>query len=241
MAHHKASVFTFQKEHLVFWKSNEYKMYVEDKWMYFFCKRVVDIVISLVFLAAVLSWLLPIAAICILLDSPGPVFFLQKRVGRGGRSFLCYKFRSMVMNLDANRKHAVPNDERITRIGRFLRRSNIDEFPQFLNVLKGDMSLVGPRPHMHADHRAFASAIPGYEFRNLVRPGMTGLAQIKGFSGPAESRESIFGRFQWDAFYVRNAGILLDIRIFRRTVLMHFAYLLAFFKPRRRQARMGQA
>jgi len=241
MASNKASVFTVQKEHIVYWKSNEYKMYVGDKKVYFLFKRVFDIVFSFFFLVVVLSWLVPLIAICIKLDSPGPVFFIQNRVGKAGGNFFCYKFRSMILNPEAHNRHAARNDQRITRFGKFLRRSNMDEFPQFLNVLKGDMSIVGPRPHMHADHRTFASAIPGYDFRNLLRPGMTGLAQIKGFSGPAETRESIFGRYQWDAFYIRNASIFLDIRILRKTIQMEFAWLAEHFTSLRSGSRIGNA
>ena len=123
----------------------------------------------------------------------------------------------MVVNQDANRKQAVENDSRITHIGSFLRKSNLDEFPQFLNVLIGDMSIVGPRPHMHVDCNKFSSYVPTYKFRNMVRPGITGLAQVKGFRGPTKDFESIFHRYQFDAFYIRNASIGLDLRIVRQT------------------------
>jgi putative colanic acid biosysnthesis UDP-glucose lipid carrier transferase len=228
MIPNRVSVFVVQKEHIVYWKNNEYKTYVADKRLFFLIKRVFDIVFSGIFILLLLSWLLPLIAICIKLDSSGPVFFFQKRVGKGGRSFFCFKFRSMYINAESDKKQAAHDDERITRVGKFLRRTNLDEFPQFLNVLMGNMSLVGPRPHMHSDHYFFASAIPGYDFRNLVRPGITGLAQIKGFSGPSENAESIFGRYQWDAFYVRNASFWMDIRIFRKTVGMQISYLSEF-------------
>ncbi len=208
-------------------KRRQEQLYVHDKRMYFVCKRIFDVAVSLIVILAVLSWLVPLIALLIRLDSKGPVFFLQKRVGRNGRTFICNKFRTMIVNADADSRQAVHNDERITRLGRFLRRSNLDEFPQFLNVLLGDMSLVGPRPHMHADYNRFASLVPGYAFRSLVKPGITGMAQVKGFSGPAPDAENIFGRYQWDAFYVRNACFWLDLRILRQTVTKQLALLLA--------------
>jgi putative colanic acid biosynthesis UDP-glucose lipid carrier transferase len=202
-------------------------MYISGKKGYFYLKRVLDLAVSSIFLTIIFPFLFLIIAIGIKIDCRGPVFFKQRRIGKAGRSFICYKFRSMHVNSEADSRSAVPNDERITRFGRFLRSSNLDELPQMFNVLIGDMSLVGPRPHMVADVAAFTSLIPGYEFRNLVRPGLTGLAQVKGFSGPAESRESKFGRYQWDAFYVRNAELWLDLRIIRKTIFILAAYLVS--------------
>jgi putative colanic acid biosynthesis UDP-glucose lipid carrier transferase len=194
------------------------RSFIDNKYSFFASKRLADVSISLLFVLFVLSWLAPLLAILICLDSRGPAFFKQKRVGRGGRSFYCLKFRTMYVNKDCHVRHAERNDRRITRIGRILRKSNIDEFPQFINVLKGDMSLVGPRPHMHADCTRFSQVVNGYKFRNMVKPGITGLAQVKGYHGPALTYESIFRRFQWDAFYVRNASLWLDIRILRKTI-----------------------
>ena len=193
------------------------RYFVVYKRNYFFFKRISDILISLVVIIFFLSWFLPLAALLIKLDSPGPIFFIQRRVGRWGRSFRCFKFRTMVVNEYANIEQAKENDTRITRVGRFLRKTNLDEFPQFFNVLMGHMSIVGPRPHMHADCNAFSNAVSGYKFRNVVRPGITGLAQVKGYRGPTNDFESIFHRYQFDAFYVRNASIWLDIRIIRKT------------------------
>ena len=198
------------------------RSFIDNKISFFIGKRLLDVSISLVFILLILSWLTPLLAVLICLDSRGPVFFRQKRVGRGGRSFLCLKFRTMYVNDDCHVKHAVRNDRRITRIGRILRRSNVDEFPQFINVLRGEMSLVGPRPHMHADCTRFSQVVNGYKFRNMVKPGITGLAQVKGYHGPALTYESIFRRFQWDAFYVRNASLWLDLRILRKTVIRRF-------------------
>jgi putative colanic acid biosynthesis UDP-glucose lipid carrier transferase len=124
----------------------------------------------------------------------------------------------MYINRDADIRQAIEEDPRITRIGKFLRVTGLDEFPQIINVLLGQMSIVGPRPHMYADCNKFANAISGYKFRNLVKPGITGLAQIKGYRGPTKDFESIFHRYQFDAFYVRNANFWLDIRIVRKTI-----------------------
>ncbi|MBO9631661.1 MAG: sugar transferase [Chitinophagaceae bacterium] len=168
-------------------------------------------------IVGILSWLIPIISILIKLDSPGPVFFVQRRVGRFGRSFRCFKFRTMVVNEYANTRQAVEGDSRITRVGNFLRLSNLDEFPQFLNVFLGQMSVVGPRPHMHADCNIFSAVITHYKFRNMMKPGITGLAQVKGFRGPTKNFESIFHRYQFDAFYIRNANFWLDMRIVRKT------------------------
>jgi Sugar transferases involved in lipopolysaccharide synthesis len=193
------------------------RYYIDDRRNYFFFKRIADIFISLLVIVFFLSWFLPIVALIIKLDSRGPVFFIQRRVGRWGKSFNCFKFRTMVVNEHANIQQARENDSRITRIGRFLRKTNLDEFPQFFNVLLGQMSIVGPRPHMHADCNAFSKVVPGYKLRNVVKPGITGLAQVKGYRGPARDFASIFHRYQFDAFYVRNASFWLDVRIVRKT------------------------
>jgi len=195
------------------------RAFIDRKKGFFILKRIVDIIISLAFISIVLIWLIPVIAIVIAISSGGPVFFRQKRIGLGGRSFYVYKFRTMILNLDSDKIQARIDDRRITRIGKFLRKTNLDELPQFFNVLTGSMSLVGPRPHMHADCTHFSSLIPGYKFRNLVKPGITGMAQIKGFHGPTSDFESIFRRFQWDAFYVRNGNFWIDFRIIRQTAI----------------------
>jgi putative colanic acid biosynthesis UDP-glucose lipid carrier transferase len=161
------------------------------------------------------------------LDSRGPVFFVQRRVGFLGRSFPCLKFRTMYVNAQANTVQATDDDPRITRMGRFLRLSNLDEIPQFINVLAGHMSVVGPRPHMFQDCHTFSLAVNGYKFRTLAKPGITGLAQIKGYRGPAKTFDKIFRRYQWDAFYVRNAGLLLDLRIIYRTAMQTISFLFS--------------
>jgi putative colanic acid biosynthesis UDP-glucose lipid carrier transferase len=186
---------------------------------YLLLKRVLDILISLLFIVLILSWLLPLLAVWIKLDSKGPVFFLQKRIGLNGKIFRCFKLRTMIKNDAADKKPAEENDHRITRAGRFLRKTNIDELPQFFNVFAGDMSIVGPRPHMIADCRRFSSVIPAYKFRNLVKPGITGLAQIKGYRGPATDHDSIVIRYYWDAVYVRKAGFWPDMKIIGKTII----------------------
>jgi putative colanic acid biosynthesis UDP-glucose lipid carrier transferase len=193
--------------------------FVATRRNYLFFKRIVDIIVSLLFIVFVLSWLLPIVAIWIVLDSKGPVFFSQKRIGRNGKSFHCLKLRTMIRNEEADEKQAEEDDHRITRCGRFLRKTNIDELPQFFNILAGSMSLIGPRPHMLADCMRFSFVISSYNFRNLVKPGLTGLAQIKGYRGPTKDYESIIHRYQWDAVYVRKAGVLLDLKIIGKTML----------------------
>jgi putative colanic acid biosynthesis UDP-glucose lipid carrier transferase len=193
------------------------RQHIDSKLVFYRGKRFFDIAISLCVSVFILSWLFPLIALMIRLESRGPVLFIQRRVGMGGRTFRCLKFRTMVVNSDANTRQAQLNDRRITRVGQFLRVSNLDEFPQFLNVLMGDMSIVGPRPHMHADCSKFSSLVNGYKFRNMVKPGITGLAQVKGYRGPTKDFASIFHRYQFDAFYVRNANFWLDMRIIRKT------------------------
>ena len=160
-----------------------------------------------------MTWLVPILALIIKLDSRGPVFFLQKRIGRNGRPFSCIKFRTMIKNQEADERPAEVNDERITKVGKFLRLTNLDELPQFFNVLTGKMSVVGPRPHMIADCIRFSFVISSYHFRNLVRPGITGLAQVNGYHGPTADYDSVIIRYYWDAQYVRKAGLWLDSKI----------------------------
>ncbi len=210
-------------------KQHRLREHIDNKQAYFIAKRMFDICFSLLFIICILSWLLPMLAILIKISSKGPVFFLQKRIGRGGRSFTCYKLRTMVINVEADTQQALENDSRVTTLGCFLRKSNIDEFPQFFNVLLGDMSIVGPRPHMYSDCAKFASILPGYKFRNMVRPGITGLAQVKGFHGPAATRNSVLMRYHWDNYYIRNIGLILDLKIIYKTTLQRLIAVIAFF------------
>lgn len=191
--------------------------FVASQKRYFFFKRAFDILFSAMVIVFVMSWLTPLVALLIRMDSKGPVFFRQKRVGRNGKVFKCIKFRTMVQNDEADERQALANDERITRMGKFLRCSNIDELPQFFNVLLGDMSVIGPRPHMITDCIRFSFVISSYSFRNLVRPGITGWAQVNGYHGPTSDYDSIINRYYWDAMYVGKVGVWLDMKIMGRT------------------------
>lgn len=184
-----------------------------------FVKRAFDIVLSLFVLIGILSWLTPIMAIVIRLDSKGPTFFKQMRNGLDYKEFLCYKFRSMRPNPVADLYQVTKGDERVTRVGKFLRKTSIDELPQFFNVLKGDMSVVGPRPHMVSHTHMYAEKIDKFMVRHFVKPGITGLAQISGYRGEVETEEDIINRVRLDIFYLENWSILLDIKICIQTVL----------------------
>lgn len=212
-------------------RSLSYRSYVTNKAAYFFTKRLIDLTLSAILILTVLSWLVPLIALLLKLDSRGPVIFHQKRVGKGGRSFTCYKFRTMVINEEADEKQAEENDSRITRAGRWLRKTNIDELPQLFNVFLGQMSIVGPRPHMYSDCRKFACMIPRYKLRNLVKPGITGLAQVNGYHGPTMDYDAVCMRYQWDIFYLRNASTWLDIRIMTRTLTQRAGILVQRSKP----------
>ncbi|WP_315820531.1 sugar transferase [Paraflavitalea speifideaquila] len=226
-----SKVQSFEKKTGPFVDTTALRTYLTEKRNYFLIKRIFDIVLSSLVIIFLLSWLFPIIALLIKLDSSGPVFFVQRRVGRWGKSFKCLKFRTMVVNDQANVKQATEHDNRITRVGNFLRKSNLDEFPQFFNVLIGNMSIVGPRPHMHSDCKTFSDVVHNYKFRNTVKPGITGLAQVKGYRGPTKNFESIFHRYQFDAFYIRNANFWLDMRIVRKTAGQTFKMLFSKFFP----------
>jgi putative colanic acid biosynthesis UDP-glucose lipid carrier transferase len=189
-----------------------------DRRAYFLLKRGFDVLVSIFIIAGVLSWLLPLLALLIKLDSKGPVFFVQKRVGRSGRLFFCYKLRSMVINDLADERPAAGDDGRITRLGNWLRRTHLDELPQFLNVAAGTMSIVGPRPYMPTDCRRFSELVRDGDFRHRVKPGITGMAQAKGLHGVrGRDMRVIAQRYQWDAYYIRHAGFGLDMRILAHT------------------------
>ena len=194
--------------------------YWSDRYNYLIYKRLMDILTSIAVILLVFPWLLPIIMLLIRLDSKGPVFFRQKRVGFLGRAFWCYKFRTMYLNEDADTRRASTDDPRVTRIGWFLRNTCLDEFPQFINVLLGHMSIVGPRPHMLKDTQEFSNLVSNYHFRNMARPGITGLSQVRGYRGPASSFEDILRRYQWDSYYVRNVNFLLDWKIMFDTGLL---------------------
>lgn len=186
-------------------------------------KRSFDIVVSAAALV-VLSPLFLLVAIVIRLDSRGPAIFRQERYGFNQEPFLTYKFRTMAVSADRTFRQAQLNDARITRVGHFLRRSNLDELPQLINVLRGDMSLVGPRPHALAHDRAFEQRIAHYARRHNVRPGITGWAQVNGFRGLTATDDAMRGRYDHDLYYINNWSILLDLKILLLTVISAKAY-----------------
>jgi len=203
-----------------------------EKKAYLFWKRSLDLFASILLIILIMTWLMPLVSFLILLDSRGPVFFSQRRVGHKGKTFFCLKFRTMIQNQEADEKQALENDSRITRLGKFLRKTNIDEFPQLFNVFLGQMSIVGPRPHMVSDSIKFSSLIPEYLFREMMKPGMTGLSQMRGFCGPTPDWESLFRRYQWDAFYIRNANFWLDLRIIQQTAGQRLKFLMQYLTKR---------
>ncbi|PQV49660.1 putative colanic acid biosynthesis UDP-glucose lipid carrier transferase [Jejuia pallidilutea] len=182
-----------------------------------YVKRLFDILFSLFIIVFVLSWLTPILAIFIKLESKGPVFFKQSRNGFNYKEFDCYKFRSMMPNKNAHLHQATKGDSRVTKVGAFIRKTSIDELPQFFNVLFGDMSVVGPRPHMVSHTNMYARRIDKFMVRHFVKPGITGLAQVSGFRGEIETDKDIINRVKYDIFYIENWSLLLDIKIIVQT------------------------
>jgi Undecaprenyl-phosphate glucose phosphotransferase len=183
-----------------------------------FLKRFFDTVLTLLFCVFIFSWLFPILATLVKLTSKGPVFFKQKRSGLNNKEFYVYKFRSMVLNDEADTRQAEENDERITSIGHFLRRHNLDELPQFINVLKGQMSIVGPRPHMLNHTSSYRHLIDTFMVRHLITPGITGLAQSRGLRGETPEKEDMEARVKADVYYLENWSLLLDVKIIFVTV-----------------------
>lgn len=185
-------------------------------------KRLFDLFASSVFLVVVYPFIYVPVAIGIKLTSPGPVYFRQKRTGYEGRSFECLKFRTMHVNNEADSCQATPNDRRKTRFGDFLRRTSIDEMPQFINVLKGDMSIVGPRPHMLKHTEDYSKLIDQYMVRHIVKPGITGWAQVNGYRGVTDKLWKMERRVEFDVWYIENWTFLLDLKIIVRTGLNLF-------------------
>ena len=176
-------------------------------------KRTFDIVFSLVVIIFLLSWITPIIGLIIKIESRGPVFFKQTRNGIKFREFTCYKFRSMIENNDADIQQATKNDKRVTKIGKILRKTSLDELPQFFNVLIGNMSVVGPRPHMIKENERYSKSVDKFMVRHFVKPGITGLAQVKGFRGEIETDEDIINRVKYDIYYLENWSLILDLNI----------------------------
>ena len=183
-----------------------------------FLKRSFDIILSLIVIVGILSWLTPLLGLIIKLESKGPVFFKQKRNGLDYKEFYCYKFRSMRPNPMAHLEQIRKGDERVTRVGRIIRKTSIDELPQFINVLKGEMSVVGPRPHMVSHTHMYAERIDKFMVRHFIKPGITGLAQVSGFRGEVEDDNHIINRVKYDIFYLENWSLFLDIKIVFQTI-----------------------
>ncbi len=181
-------------------------------------KRILDIAVSLFVIVFILSWMVPILALLIFLESGESVFFKQLRTGKNKKAFFCLKFRSMKLNKDADLKQATENDTRITNVGKFIRRTSIDEFPQFFNVIKGEMSLVGPRPHMLKHTNDYSKIVDEYMIRQFLKPGITGWAQINGYRGEITNPEQIKMRVDKDLWYLENWNLWLDIQILFLTV-----------------------
>lgn len=195
--------------------------YPLDYYANFILKRTFDIVFSVLVLTLICSWLFPIIAIIIKTSTKGPVFFFQKRYGFHEEVFTCIKFRTMIVNEESSTKTTAENDSRITKVGKFLRKTSLDEMPQFINVLKGEMSVVGPRPHMLAVDNYYKPKIGRYSLRSMVSPGITGLAQVSGLRGDSGNVEvEMNKRVLADAFYVRNWSFALDLVIILKTILL---------------------
>ena len=185
-------------------------------------KRVFDLVFATIVVVLLLSWLVPLIACLIKLESSGPTFFKQLRTGKNGKAFYCLKFRSMAVNAASETKQASRGDQRITKVGAFLRRNSLDELPQFINVLKGDMSVVGPRPHMLRHTEDYSKAILNFMDRHQVKPGITGLAQVSGYRGETKELETMAKRVEADMRYLQNWSFWLDLKIVALTVVQAF-------------------
>jgi putative colanic acid biosynthesis UDP-glucose lipid carrier transferase len=194
-----------------------------DEPHWYILKRIFDGIFAFLLFVFILSWLIPIIALVVKLSSRGPVFFKQERWGRDNKKIKCYKFRSMVAesnDLDENGhyRQACPNDPRVTKIGKFLRKTNLDELPQFWNVLKGEMSVVGPRPHPIPLNLESKDVIQNYMQRHLVKPGITGWAQVNGFRGQTKDSDLMQKRVDHDIWYIENWSFWLDLQIIFLTV-----------------------
>jgi putative colanic acid biosynthesis UDP-glucose lipid carrier transferase len=200
------------------------KIPLDDSELRFF-KAFFDFIFSTIIFLLVFSWLFPILMILIKLSSKGPVFYIQERWGINGKKILCYKFRTMYckenneIDEDGKFRATEKNDSRITKIGSFLRKHNLDELPQFLNVLKGEMSIAGPRPHASIQNRELQSIIDNYNLRHLVKPGITGWAQIHGFRGETKELKLMQKRIDFDIWYIENWSLWLDFQIIIQTVI----------------------
>jgi len=194
-----------------------YSKYPLDNFNNQLIKRLFDLSFSLIVLVILVPFVFPIISILILIDSGFPIFYKQKRNGLYGKEFLCLKFRTMRASKDNDFKATVKGDSRVTSIGKFLRKTSLDELPQFINVVKGDMSIVGPRPHMISQDEYYTNIINRYTLRHYVKPGITGLAQVKGYRGEINDNKDMELRIRSDIFYVRNWSFLMDIILVIKT------------------------
>jgi len=181
-------------------------------------KKTFDLCFSFLVIVLIFPWLFPIIILLIKIDSPGPIFFKQERSGRDNHPFICLKFRTMYVNKKADKKQATRGDKRVTKVGAFLRRTNIDELPQFLNVFWGNMSVVGPRPHMLKHTEQYSELINNYLVRHYAKPGITGWAQINGLRGETKELADMKDRVDYDIWYIENWSFLLDLKIIYQTI-----------------------
>jgi putative colanic acid biosysnthesis UDP-glucose lipid carrier transferase len=193
---------------------------VLNKKSYQLIKRAFDFLFSLVIILFILSWLIPVLYILNIFNSKGPLFFIQDRNGLNYKKFKCYKFRTLKLGVFDD-GHVTINDLRVTKLGKFLRKTSIDELPQFFNVLKGEMSVVGPRPHMLSYNKAYSEQVDNTQLmaRHRLMPGITGLAQVRGYRGEVEKDSDITGRVRLDLFYIKNWSVLLDVKIIFLTLV----------------------
>ena len=197
----------------------------EKRWL----KTVEDVLLAWIFLM-IASPLMLLIALLIKLSSQGPVFFKQERQGMNGKKFMVYKFRSMIIHEEecGAVSQAKKNDHRVTAIGRILRRTSLDELPQLFNVLKGDMTIVGPRPHAIAHNEYYKNLVPSYEERFRVKPGITGWAQINGFRGETDTLEKMERRIEYDVYYIEHWTLLFDLKIIALTLWRGFFHRNAY-------------
>ncbi|MEG1999401.1 MAG: undecaprenyl-phosphate glucose phosphotransferase, partial [Bacteroidales bacterium] len=188
-----------------------------QSWISRLVKRTTDIIVSGIVLILSPLWYLPIA-LAVKISSPGPIFFRQKRTGFLGKDFECLKFRTMKLNRESDLQQAVKGDRRITKVGSFLRKTSLDEFPQFINIFRGDMSVVGPRPHMLKHTEDYSKIIDKYMVRHFIKPGLTGWAQVNGCRGETKTISQMEKRVKYDVWYIEHWNFFLDMKIIMLTV-----------------------
>jgi len=198
-----------------------------DKWYNRVLKRIFDIVISSFVIVFILSWLIPLFGLIIKLQSKGPILFTQSRNGENGIPFKCFKFRSMIINKQSDKVFADHNDKRLTKFGRFIRITALDELPQFINVFTGDMSIIGPRPHPILLNKEYERKIEKFNKRHQFKPGITGLAQINGYRGKIKTHSDMNSRVKLDRYYFKNWSFYFDIKIFFSTMLKMIQFILS--------------